>query len=159
MISTEQLTQRLGSSVLLFKQEQENFQLALMSPLQETLLKKLGKVLCIDSTHGTNMYGYQLTTLLAIDEDASGFPCAYLISERVGTDIMVSFFEAIEKRVGQLNCEVLMSDDASAYYNAWEEVWGKTTKHWLCTWHVCHSWNSHLSKITDRNFVELLLTH
>lgn len=77
---------------------EDDFELALMTLPQQQLLQKLGsEKLCIDSTHGTNIYKFFLTTLLTVTEDGSGMPCAYLISKRVDTETLVRFFEAIKK--------------------------------------------------------------
>nr|XP_054922708.1 uncharacterized protein LOC129382584 [Dermacentor andersoni] len=76
-----------------------NFELALIIFPQRELLCKLGiEKLCIDSTHGTNRYKFQLATLLTISEDGSGILCAYLISKRVNTETMVRFSRPSRKR-------------------------------------------------------------
>lgn len=47
--------------------KRENFMLGIMNEYQRFMLKKFGEnVICIDSTHGTNAYKFQLTTLLII---------------------------------------------------------------------------------------------
>lgn len=47
--------------------EQNDFAIALQTSLQAEMMKQLvpDKVLCIDSTHGTNGYAFTLVTLLA----------------------------------------------------------------------------------------------
>ena len=53
-----------------FTESNQNFLLAIMNESQRFMLKKYGeKVICIDSTHGTNQYNYQLTTLMVIDDN------------------------------------------------------------------------------------------
>lgn len=127
-----------------------NFELALMTFPQRELLCKLGiEKLCIDSTHGTNRYKFQLTTLLTISEDGCGIPCAYLISKRVNTETMVRFFEAIKGKVGVIECKAFMSDDAPVYGNTWEQMMGPLKNRWLCIWHVMRSWNAHLNMISS----------
>ncbi|XP_077541926.1 uncharacterized protein LOC144153997 [Haemaphysalis longicornis] len=118
-------------------------------PQQECLQKLGSNKLCIDSTHGTNGYGLQLTTLMTIAEDGSGIPCAYLISKSIDTNTMVKFFEAIRERVGKIECEAFMSDDAQQYGNAWEQVMGTPKRRLLCSWHVLRNWNTRLTKITS----------
>ncbi|XP_072142333.1 uncharacterized protein [Dermacentor andersoni] len=127
-----------------------NFELALMTFPQRGLLCKLGiEKLCIDSTHGTNRYKFQLTTLLTISEDGSGIPCAYLISKSVNTETMVKFFEAIKEKVGVIECKAFMSDNAPVYDNTWEQVMGPLKNRWLCIWHVMRNWNAHLNMISS----------
>lgn len=50
--------------------DKQNFMLILMNDYQKYMLKKFGvNVVCIDSTHGTNAYKFQLTTLLIVDDN------------------------------------------------------------------------------------------
>lgn len=102
---TEMEAEGDNSPLLYFKKQdqlssyEDDFELALMTLPQQQLLQKLGsEKLCIDSTHGTNIYKFFLTTLLIVTEDGSGMPCAYLISKRVETETLVRFFEAIKKK-------------------------------------------------------------
>lgn len=118
-------------------------------PQQECLQKLGSNKLCTDSTHGTNGYGFQLTTLMTIAEDGSGIPCAYLISKSIDTKTMVKIFEAIRERVGTIECEAFMSDDAQQYGNAREQVMGTPKRRLLCSWHVLRNWNSRLTKIAN----------
>ena len=48
----------------------EDFVLALQTPLQANMMKKHsdGRVVCIDSTHGTNGYDFTLISVLIVDE-------------------------------------------------------------------------------------------
>ncbi|XP_077516985.1 uncharacterized protein LOC144127880 isoform X2 [Amblyomma americanum] len=129
-----------------------DFELALMTFPQRELLSKLGtEKLCIDSTHGTNKYKFQLTTLLTISEDGSGIPCAYVISKRVSMGTMVRFFEAIKEKTNTVQCQAFMSDDAPVYGNAWEQVMGTLKSRLLCSWHVLHNWGARLNTVTNKD--------
>ncbi|XP_040074593.2 uncharacterized protein LOC115323234 [Ixodes scapularis] len=131
--------------------EKETFELALMTVPQKELLTKLGpKFLCIDSTHNTNGHNLQLTTLMTVAEDQSGMPCAYLISKKLDTETMKRFFKAIKEKIGNLECEAFMSDDAAAYGNAWEEVMGPAQHRMLCSWHVNRNWTQKLQLVQDK---------
>ncbi|GFS41366.1 c2H2-type domain-containing protein [Nephila pilipes] len=80
----------------------EEFMLAIMNDTQEKLLELFGKQrVMIDSSHGTNQYGFQMTTLMVHDENHQGMPVAILLSLRVATEILVPFLSAIKKS-GQL---------------------------------------------------------
>ncbi|XP_077501968.1 uncharacterized protein LOC144112993 [Amblyomma americanum] len=129
-----------------------DFELALMTFPQRELLSKLGtEKLCIDSTHGTNKYKFQLTTLLTISEDGSGIPCAYVISKRVNMGTMVRFFEAIKEKTNTVQCQAFMSDDAPVYGNAWEQVMGTLKSRLLCSWHVLHNWGARLNTVPNKD--------
>lgn len=74
--------------------------------------------ICIDGTHGMNAYGFELITLLVLDDIREGFPCAFCISNR--TDEVIIKREAREN----LHAEVFMSDMAQSLYNVWVQVMG-----------------------------------
>ena len=75
-----------SNPVLLYKVQGENdeimseedFVLALQTPFQAHMLQNCGhdKIICIDSTHGTNAYDFYLTTVLVVDEFGEGYPVA-----------------------------------------------------------------------------------
>jgi len=50
------------------------------------MLEKFGNhIVCIDSTHGTNINDFHLTTLFVIDEFGNGIPTAFCISNKKNT--------------------------------------------------------------------------
>ena len=57
-------------------------------------------VICLDSTHGTNEYKFELTTLLVIDENNKGFPCRFMLSNIVSEITLNIFFEKIKDKIG-----------------------------------------------------------
>ncbi|KAH6936007.1 hypothetical protein HPB50_012380 [Hyalomma asiaticum] len=63
---------------------------------------------------------------------------------------MATFFEAIKKMVGAIQCHDFMSDDAPVYRNAWEQVMAPLPKWLLCAWHMLHNWNAHINSITNK---------
>ncbi|XP_074597930.1 uncharacterized protein LOC141852725 [Brevipalpus obovatus] len=74
----EQCKDLEDNPVLLYQpgnDSKEGFMLGIMNDYQRFMLKKFGSnIVCIDSTHGTNAYKFQLTTLLIIDDNNHGFP-------------------------------------------------------------------------------------
>ena len=46
-----------------------------MYPCQATMMQKLGegKIICIDSTHGTTGYNFSLVTIIVVDELGEGY--------------------------------------------------------------------------------------
>jgi len=52
--------------------KEDNFLLAIMTEFQAALFKKFSNLLCVDSTHKTNEYGYKLITVLVVDEFHNG---------------------------------------------------------------------------------------
>ena len=52
--------------------KEENFLLATMTEFQAALFTKFSDLLCVDSTHKANEYGYKLITTLVVDEFHNG---------------------------------------------------------------------------------------
>ena len=74
---------------------------------------KYGKVcVCMDATHGTNMYDFNLITVLIIDEFGEGIPVAWAVSNREDVTLLVQFLRSIKNRTGPINSKWFMSDDA-----------------------------------------------
>ena len=122
--------------------------LVIMTATQKMMLQKFGsKVISIDSTHGTNPYHFQLTTVLCIDEFGVGYPVAFCVSSTVDTSTMELFFRHIKSAVGEIRTKIIMTDDTNIYSNAWTNVMGAPEKKLLCAWHVLRNWKSNLCKI------------
>ncbi|GFV60732.1 uncharacterized protein TNCV_4092551 [Trichonephila clavipes] len=96
-----------------------------MTEPQLELLQIHGKyIIMMDSTHGTNQYGYLLTTVMVCDDNHEGLPVAICYSNRVCSNILEQFFEEIINRLTHLQPKVFMSDDDPAFWNAWKRVFG-----------------------------------
>lgn len=79
--------------------------------------------ICVDGTHGLNGYGFELHTILVIDDMREGYPAAFFISNRSDAEVMKFFFSCVETHIDKkIRPRVFMSDMADAYYNAWVEV-------------------------------------
>ena len=126
----------------------EDFLLAFQTKFQSDVLKEYGNsVVCMDATHGTNMYDFQLITLLVIDAHGEGIPVAWAISNREDTLHITEFLSAVKSRVGDISPKVFMSDDADQYYKSWCTVMGvNSTKKLLCAWHVDRAWRKGLAR-------------
>lgn len=129
----------------------EDFMLVLMSEAQLAALNKFGgplREVAMDSTHGTNAYNFQLTTLMVIDDHGEGYPAAFCYSNRVDEQAMSVFLSSVKGVLGHAIEEViLMTDDAESYANAWTSVMGPPAHRLLCVWHVDRAWRKNLSKI------------
>lgn len=131
--------------------------MVLMNNIQLKILQSQGPSLVVlDSTHGTNSYGFQLTTLLVSDKDHSGFPVAFLISARVNRANVTTFLNAIKGKAGPISTNALMSDDDPVFNCAWSAVMGSPEHKLLCSWHVTRAWQKHMDKIKDQHEVNKL---
>ena len=60
----------------------------------------------MNATHGTNMYDFQLITLLDIDARGEGIPEAWAISNREDTVHITEFLSAVKSRIGDMSPKV-----------------------------------------------------
>ncbi|GFQ70117.1 uncharacterized protein TNCT_193011 [Trichonephila clavata] len=123
-----------GSSCIQHPFLKENdFVLIIMTEAQGEILKEFSSdCVCIDGTHGVNGYGFELITLLTIDDLRQGFPCAFLISNRCDQPVLSIFFSYIKEKVGPLQPQVFMSDMAESFLNAWNSEMGLPQKRLFC---------------------------
>jgi len=112
------------------------------------------RMVCMDSTHGTNQYDFNLVTVLVVDDFGEGNPVAFMISNREDEIVLREFFTAIKSRLPQdvqFSASHIMTDDASQYFNAWQAVFGSAEKR-LCTWHLDWSWRRGVEQhVSDAN--------
>lgn len=136
----------------------DDFMLVIMSEAQIAGLQQLyhpKKEVAMDSTHGTNAYDYQLTTLMTTDEHGEGFPIAFCFSNRVDEVAMRTFLTICKRTIGRsIDDAVLMTDDAEVYANAWVQVMGPPAHRLLCTWHIDRAWRKNLHKIEGDSFLK-----
>lgn len=129
----------------------DDFCLVIISEAQIAGLQQLNRPSCevaMDSTHGTNAYDFQLTTLMLVDENGEGFPAAFCFSNRVDEIVMHAFLCVCKENFGvAMNDVVFMSDDAEVYANAWTRVMGQPVHRLLCTWHIDRAWRKNMSKV------------
>ena len=133
---------------------ENDFIIGLQTEFQRDMLKQFGSsTICIDTTHGTNIYDFTLLTLVVLDEYNEGIPVAWMISNRQDTLILVEFFKAVKERTGAISPQWFMSDDAEQFFTAWRAVFGDNqTKKLLCTWHIDRAWRRALQEhITNKN--------
>ena len=124
----------------------EGFILCFQTAFQRDMLVKFGKhIICMDATHGTNAYDFQLISIVVVDEYGEGLPVGWMISNREDTTALCAFLNAIKTTCGIIEPEWFMSDDAEQYFNAWKGVFGgNRTRKVLCVWHIDRSWRKAL---------------
>ncbi|KAK3886174.1 hypothetical protein Pcinc_009675 [Petrolisthes cinctipes] len=107
---------------------------------------------CMDSTHCISQYaGYQLTTLMIVNDCNHGFPVAFLISSTINEEIVKAFLVKLKERVGPLNANTFMSDDDPIFRNAWKVAMSEVGAPVFlnCSWHTDRTFRKSIaSKIT-----------
>ncbi|XP_072386924.1 uncharacterized protein [Diabrotica undecimpunctata] len=122
--------------------KKEDFALGFMNSVMEDKLREFHSIICMDGTHGTNKRGMDLTVVLIKDDRNTGFPVAFLLSNRLDQVVQEVFLGALKNRMQTgIHAEHFMSDDDKKYYNAWVKIMGNQPKRLLCTWHVVKNWN------------------
>src|SRR6266536_4493465 len=107
------------------------------------------KIVCVDCTHCTNQYGYQLLNLVVPDEFGKGYPVAHFVSSRMDEQVLYFFFSALKEKCPDLVINAVMTDDDYAAWNAIVSVFGLLPKHLLCTWHILRAWSRRLRSSTS----------
>lgn len=133
--------------------EVDDVMIVFQTEMQAEMLKSYGhdKVVCMDATHGTNMYGFLLITILVVDDYGEGYPVAWCITNHETEKSLVHFLNVVKGNLGDFNCvpKWFMSDMAYQYFSAWKTVFGEGPRKLLCIWHVDKAWRSNLSLVTD----------
>ncbi|GFT37205.1 MULE domain-containing protein [Nephila pilipes] len=145
---------REDSPVILFKDQNiydedlypglkaEDFLLVIMNSCQREMLNFYGNdTICLDFT-----YGFDLATILVLDDKREGFPVAFILSNRQDSKTLSLAFVVIKEHVN-ISPKVMMTDDTESFPNAWRTVFGVPEKRLLCTWHVDRSWRRNISKL------------
>jgi hypothetical protein len=113
-----------GQNVFIFKNigdhhnilEVDDLALAYMNKEMEYMLKTYGpRIICLDGTHGTNPYNFELTTILVLDDQHIGHPVVFLISNRKDTISQEVLLNELKSIIGVLIPEYLMTDDTPIY--------------------------------------------
>ena len=140
----------------------DDFILGIQTDVQLDMLCKYGHMcICMDATHGTNMYDFKLITLLVHDEFGEGIPVVWAITNREDTTMLVEFLTVIKTRTVTLTAPTwFMSDNAEQYFTSWKGVFGAegTTK-LLCAWHVDRSWRNALKEHVATTQARLEIYH
>ena len=69
-----------------------------MTDGQVDLLLRFGEdCICIDGTHGLNAYGFELHTMLVLDDLREGYLTAIIISNRSDSTANSIFFQCVSK--------------------------------------------------------------
>ncbi|XP_055340964.1 uncharacterized protein LOC129590017 isoform X2 [Paramacrobiotus metropolitanus] len=120
----------------------------LQTPFQRAQFKRLNrKSLCIDATHGVcGQRGFKLITLMGIDAAERGFPVAHCIANHEDELTVSAFFKMLKEQILNFHAEWFLSDDAPAFFNAYQQVIGCNAKKILCTWHVRKNVNQWLDR-------------
>ena len=133
---------------------EDDFLLGIQTEFQLDMMKAFGNsAICVDATHGTNVYDFLLVTVLVVDDFGEGIPVGWLITNKEDTGSLTHFFHCLYARTGSITPNTFMSDDAQQYWNAWSSVYGANhTKKLLCTRHVDRSWRRGVQRhVTDKS--------
>ena len=138
-----------------------DFLLCIQTEFQRDALQAFGNdTICIDSTHGTNMYNFNLVTIVVIDEYGEGVPVGWMLSNREDAMAIIPFFTAIKARCDNIIPNWFMSDDSDNFFNAWKGVFGeKVTRKIICAWHLDRSWRKALAEHVKDKKEQITIYH
>ncbi|GFT14574.1 MULE domain-containing protein [Nephila pilipes] len=128
----------------------EDFLLVIMNSCQTEMLNFYGNdTICLDFT-----YGFDLATILILDDKREGFPAAFILSNRQDSKALSLAFVVIKEHVN-ISPKVMMTDDTESFPNAWRTVFGVPEKRLLCTWHGDRSWRRNISKLIKKPEIQV----
>ncbi|KAK0417384.1 hypothetical protein QR680_012977 [Steinernema hermaphroditum] len=126
----------------------EGFCLIIGTEYQRELLLRYGReAICFDSTHNVTKYALRLVTVLVFTESGVARAAGHCLCYQESAADMLPFFKWIYERMDGIIPLFLMTDDSSAFVNAYKEAFeaaSSETQHILCSWHVKRSWNRRL---------------
>lgn len=97
-----------------------------------------------------NGYDFTLITVVIVDEYGEGFPVAWCVTNREDQFLLMNFFHALRKRVGNITPAWLMSDLAEQFYTAWIGSFKSRPKKLVCVWHVDRAWRENIRQLKDK---------
>lgn len=110
-----------------------------MNNYQKLILEKFGDdVICIEDTHGMNLYNFNLTTILILDDMREGFPCVFMINNRVDEAVLKILFSQIRALIGQIEPICLIWP--IVFFDACLVEMRQPTFRLYCTWHIDQAW-------------------
>ena len=112
---------------------------------KKMMVKGSQEILCIDATHNTNQYEYQLINLIVPDQYGCGYPVAHFLTNCTDINTVTALFKSIKYKVPELQVNCIMTDDDKVLFPSFARVFGSNIKHLLCLWHIQQSWNRQLN--------------
>ena len=145
--SCRALASNKSDSVLYFVDEPGNWQFAIMTPEQCTVLRVCCKMIFIDACHSLNRKGDVTLTMLVRDPYGNGFPVAYCLCSGGETAAIWSRFLKAVVEKSEINPQniTFMLDKSTACIAALK---GLRYNFILCIFHVMQAWGRHTEKRT-----------
>ncbi|XP_065842625.1 uncharacterized protein [Oscarella lobularis] len=136
--------------------EEQEFFLVIQSQHQRQLYRQYAsRIVCVDSTHGTNAYDYKLITMMVCDDWGQGKTVAWCISSRETSICFTKFFEAVSGASSDTTITTVMTDDDKALAQSIVRVYGENVCHLLCQWHIDRAFKNNLvCRVKDQSKVE-----
>nr|XP_046920642.1 uncharacterized protein LOC124500596 [Dermatophagoides farinae] len=130
---------------------EDDFLIILQANSQKDMMKENSEIISIDSTHDSSIKGLILTTIMCRDKMKVGYPCAFLLSNKVNFKFITFYFEKIKINLGQnLKSNIVMTDMEILFSNAWKHIFGNCI-FLYCSFHVKKAFNQNLNaKISDK---------
>ncbi|KHJ95183.1 hypothetical protein OESDEN_04875 [Oesophagostomum dentatum] len=116
----------------------DGFCLVIMNSLQEQWMRDFAwRGIGIDDTFNITLYHLRLATIIVANNCDKSLPAAFLLSFRMSQAELELLFLEIKKKIPTFAPRYFMSDDASAFFNAYTKIFpGSATRKLLCSWHV-----------------------
>ena len=79
----------------------DDFAICIQTPFQRDVLVKFGpEVICMEHTHGTNAYDFNLITVMVLDEYGERVPVGWMVCNCEDARALSLFYVRLKKGVG-----------------------------------------------------------
>ena len=124
------------------------------------MMKQFGSnLVCMDATHGTNHYDFNLVSVLILDDFGEGVPVGWMVSNKEDNNVLTEFLRSLHERTGPITAKFFMSDDAKQYYSAWNKAYGGNPTKLLCCWHVDKAWRQNIHTHVSDDYKKVEVYH
>ncbi|KAK7582668.1 hypothetical protein V9T40_014113 [Parthenolecanium corni] len=124
----------------------------------EVMKEGVNKTVCIDGTHGTNAYKFELINFVVPDRMGRGYPVVHFITNRKDEETYTLMFQHLKLKNPNLDLFCVITDDETALINGLKNVFNNINfRHILCQWHVRRAWISNINKCLDKDLQDKLV--
>ena len=105
MAWVEEMSMLVYNPILVFKPQGvvsssaciDDLLLVLQTHFQCDMLKQFGSnAICIDSTHGSNAYHFNLTSIVIVNDYGEGLPVGWMLSNNADKQMLIQFFRVVK---------------------------------------------------------------
>lgn len=135
--------------------QKEDFIIILQTSYQKQMLVEFGSQgILVESSNGTNLYDFLLTTMSVVDEFGKAEAVGWCMSNKENYESIVLFFETIRGYCGEIKPKWLMTDITTQFLEAFKAVNDCDPFPLIHAWDVDRAWRDELREQIGDTVVE-----